>query len=242
LSAANESPAEGPGDGLLGTMTFKVIGEIPAKGAFLSIVDVQIQASASDKDNLKYDVGKFGVALTRTILYTMSGVVTESDEGAPVAGATVMATADAGTANAQVFTTETDDDGQYFLEAPAGQLLLTLLPPKASTTLKVTRIAKPFALASDTTANLVIQALLPNKLFDLDVVRRHDSAVVTWFSQLVGIDDVVRYRAVGSQTWSEATSPLNTRATTLLLNALQTLNKAGVDLSKANAAQLPRVV
>ena len=53
------TPASGSGP--LGTMTFKLTGELPSEGASISIIDVQVQASASDKDNLSYEVGELSV-------------------------------------------------------------------------------------------------------------------------------------------------------------------------------------
>ncbi len=53
------------GSGLLATMTFRLKSELPAAGASISIIDVQVQASARDTDHISYAAGAFGVKLTR---------------------------------------------------------------------------------------------------------------------------------------------------------------------------------
>ena len=63
----------GSGTGLLGTMAFKIIAKVPAEGSFISVVDVQIQASSSDKDNVTFEVGEFGVALITETADRLSG-------------------------------------------------------------------------------------------------------------------------------------------------------------------------
>lgn len=133
------------GSGLLGTMTFKLTGELPAEGASISIIDVQVQASASDKDNLSYEVGEFGVKLTRD---------------------------------------------------------------------------------------------LPNKLSDVDIVRRNNAALISWHSRFPGLVDEVRYRAVGTEDWLSAQNPLLDRISSTRLEDLQTLRQAGIDLQEATPAAI----
>jgi hypothetical protein len=60
--------ANNGGDGHLGTMGFKVTKEIPAEGTFISVVAVQLQRTfqGGDIDILDFELGQFGVALTRT--------------------------------------------------------------------------------------------------------------------------------------------------------------------------------
>ncbi len=58
------SGAPGSGNGVLATMTFELIGEVPPEGAFIAITNVDIGLSPSDKDSFPFDSGTFGVVLT----------------------------------------------------------------------------------------------------------------------------------------------------------------------------------
>jgi fibronectin type 3 domain-containing protein len=49
--------------GLLGTMSFKLIADLPVAGAYISIIDVQVQESASNKDNYIRPIRQFGIKL-----------------------------------------------------------------------------------------------------------------------------------------------------------------------------------
>ena len=53
----------GAGEGVLGTLRFETVGEIPADGAFVSIVEVQLNASAADRSILTFARGALGAAL-----------------------------------------------------------------------------------------------------------------------------------------------------------------------------------
>jgi hypothetical protein len=150
----------GSGDGVLGTMAFKVIAEPPAEGIFISIVSVQIQASSSDKDIKTYEVGSFGRAVTRTVLYTLSGTITESAQGAAVEGAAVVATATDADAEIADYRIKTKADGKYSLEMPAGTYRLFVRRPDADETLPlVTHVDGKIALEADKELDVVIKIL-----------------------------------------------------------------------------------
>ena len=152
----------GSGTGLLGTMVFKVIAEPSAEESFISIVDVQIQASSSDKDNIAYDVGSFGRAVTRTVLYTLSGTITESAQSAAVEGAAVVATAVEAGATGEIadYRIKTKADGTYSLEMPAGTYRLFVRRPDDNEALPlVTNIDGKIVLEADKELDVVIKVL-----------------------------------------------------------------------------------
>jgi purple acid phosphatase-like protein len=224
----------GSGSGLLGTMNFAVIGEIPDGGSFISVVSVQINASAADTDLLEFGPGEFGIALTRTVIHSVTGSVVDSDEREPVGAATVLATSTAGGATAgDIFMATTDEAGGFTMDLPRDPYLFVLLPPDDRDDLKVTRTFAPTRVISDTTLTLVINALLPNVILDLRTVRRHNGAMITWSTPFAGVDDVVRYRLAGADEWQTATGRLRGLATAAVLADLETLRDAGVDIRKA---------
>ena len=47
-----------------------------------------------------------------------------------------------------------------------------------------------------------------NRIFNVDVKRRHDGVTLTWQSRFAGIDDTLRYRISGASEWQTAVSPL----------------------------------
>ena len=51
----------GSGDGTLGTLLFEIVGDLPKEGAFISIVDVEVNASSTDRDVLTFDQGALGL-------------------------------------------------------------------------------------------------------------------------------------------------------------------------------------
>ena len=139
----------GVGSGLLGTLSFELSSQLPAEGAFISITQIQLNASASDADTLSYAVGEFGVDLIR---------------------------------------------------------------------------------------------VFANRLFNIEVKRRHDGAILSWQSRWPGIDDSLRYRAVGESTWIERTNPLNTSATAADIAAVNTLQAAGIEAESATVAVMDSVL
>ena len=152
----------GSGTGLLGTMAFKVIAEPSAERSFISIVDVQIQASSSDKDNVTYEVGSFGRAVTRTVLYKLSGTITESAQSAAVEGAAVVITATEADAEGEIadYRIRTKADGKYSLEMPGGTYRLFVRRPDADETLPlVTYIDGKIALDADKVLDVEIKIL-----------------------------------------------------------------------------------
>jgi PKD repeat protein len=54
----------GSGDGVLATLSFEVIDEISAEGAFISILEVEVNASARDREILIFAEKAFGVEVT----------------------------------------------------------------------------------------------------------------------------------------------------------------------------------
>ena len=120
----------GEDSGLLGTLSFALSSKLPLEGAFISLTQIQINASATDADTLSYAVGEFGVSLVRA-----------------------------------------------------------------------------FA----------------NRLFNFEVKRRHNGAVVSWQSRWPGINDSLRYRAVGDSTWTALVGSLQQSATAADIAAVQTL-------------------
>ena len=73
----------GSGDGALGTLTFEIIGDLPADGAFISIVGVAVNASATDRDALTFAEGNLGLEVLPGIALPgdidISGVVDFTD-------------------------------------------------------------------------------------------------------------------------------------------------------------------
>lgn len=139
----------GAGAGILGTLRFVVMGEIPAAGAAISITQVQINASASDADTVSYAAGELVFSATRR-----------------------------------------------------------------------------FA----------------NKLFNFAVTRRHDGADIAWESRWPGVEDTLRYRAVGDSTWTAVANPLLLSATAADIAAVQTLIAAGVEAETATVAAMAAVL
>lgn len=227
----------GSGRGVLGTMVFRVSGEVPVAGAHLSITSVQIQASSSDKDILSYELGQFGVSITKTVRYTLSGTVSQAS-GEPVVGATVLATRNRGAIDEQTITSLSGADGAYTMTAEPDTYLVAVVPPPTSTALKITRIVEPVRLTEDRVLDLVLDELFANGIFNLTVVRRHDAAAINWFTRFPGLNDVVQYRAMGQTTWQTARNPLASRATPAMLAALRTLNEAAIPIADASLDQL----
>ena len=73
----------GSGDGALGTLTFEIVSDLPADGAFISIVDVEINASATDRDALTFAEGALGLEVLPGVALPgdidVSGVVDFTD-------------------------------------------------------------------------------------------------------------------------------------------------------------------
>ena len=67
---------------------------------------------------------------------------------------------------------------------------------------------------------------------------RHNGAIVSWKTRELGIDDVVRVRAVGETEFTQFTNPFQERLTPKLREALQILQEAGVDLTKADEQEI----
>ena len=121
-------PAQG--SGLFGSMTFKVISEIPISGSFISFVKVQIQASSTDKDSLITRPKQVGVKVIR---------------------------------------------------------------------------------------------VFPNAIFDMEITRRHNGAILNWRTKEAGINDTVFFRIKGEQAFQTAISPLLRRTTPRMLQAIRIL-------------------
>jgi hypothetical protein len=139
----------GTGTGVLGTLSFELSAELPAAGAFISLTQIQINASSSDADTLAYALGEFGVQLV---------------------------------------------------------------------------------------------SVFANRLFNFDVERRRDGASITWQSRWPGIDDSLRYRAVGDSTWTALVNPLQESATAADIAAVKSLQAAGVEAESATIAAMDSVL
>lgn len=123
------------GSGLLGTMSFKIIAELPEAGTYISIIDVQVQESASNKDNFIRPTRQFGKKLLK---------------------------------------------------------------------------------------------IFPNAIFDLEIIRGHNSATLNWRTKEPGLNDTVQFRAKGNTTWRTLTNPLAERTTPRMLTALKALVSRGI--------------
>ena len=55
------SAAQAKTGGILGTFAFQVIAQPPVEGTYLSVVNVEINSSSTDKDALDFDPNTFGV-------------------------------------------------------------------------------------------------------------------------------------------------------------------------------------
>jgi hypothetical protein len=205
------SGTPGTGRGLLGTLMFHVSGTVPSTGTFLSITDVQIQASSSDKDVVSFALGTQGVLLTRTVYHTLSGTVRRLT-GEPVVGAVVYATRNPGTRDEQTVSATSGEGGTYSLRAEQDTFVVVTVPPVTSASLKVTRAAAPVFLTQDRTLDLVLDEVMANSVYDVTLDRRHNAASLTWFTRLAGIDDSVRYRAEGETAWQTQVSPFRALA------------------------------
>jgi fibronectin type 3 domain-containing protein len=139
----------GAGAGALGTLSFVVVGEIPAAGPTISITQVQINASSSDADTLVYALGELSFSAARR-----------------------------------------------------------------------------FA----------------NKLFNFAVERRHDGADIVWESRWPGVEDTLRYRAVGDSVWTAVPNPLFLSATAADIAAVKVLQAAGVEAETAAVAEMEAVL
>jgi hypothetical protein len=58
------SGTPGQGGGIIGTMNFIVLADIPPEGSFISVTEVQIQASSTDKNKLLFATGIMGLLVT----------------------------------------------------------------------------------------------------------------------------------------------------------------------------------
>ncbi len=123
------------GRGILYTISFEVIGQIPDQGTALSITKVRVAASASNKDERFFNIGQFGVKLLK---------------------------------------------------------------------------------------------VFPNAIFDLEVVREHNSAILNWRTKEPGLNDTVQVRAKGEEVWRTLTNPLAARTTPRMLRALRALREQGI--------------
>ena len=75
-----------------------------------------------------------------------------------------------------------------------------------------------------------------NRIFNVDVKRRHDGVTLTWQSRFAGIDDTLRYRISGASEWQTAVSPLaQSAAAEVRLGALLLLD-AGIDAAEGETA------
>ncbi len=219
------SGTPGTGRGLLGTLMFHVSGTVPAGGSFLSVTDVQIQASSSDKDVVSFAPGTQGVLLTRTVYHTLSGTVKRLT-GEPVVGAVVYATRNPGTRDEQTVSATSGEGGAYSLRAEQDTFVVVTVPPATSAGLKVTRATAPVYLTQDRTLDLVLDETMANSVYDVTFDRRHNAATLTWFTRLAGIDDSVRYRAEGETAWRTQINPFRAMAGSQLA-ALQRFLQGG---------------
>ena len=139
----------GAGVGLLGMLSFYVVGALSGSDGLISITEIQVNASATDADTLTFAEGEFGVGLV------------------------------------QVFA---------------------------------------------------------NQLFNFEIRRDHDGATISWQSRWPGIDDSLRYRAVGDSTWTQLVGTLQQTVTTLDIAAVETLQAAGLEAESATIAQMDSVL
>ncbi len=72
-----------------------------------------------------------------------------------------------------------------------------------------------------------------NKIFNVAVERRHDGADIAWESRWPGINDSLRYRAVGDSIWTERAHPLFVQAAAEDIAAVRALQAAGIEAETA---------
>ncbi len=81
-----------------------------------------------------------------------------------------------------------------------------------------------------------------NKLFNFAVERRHDGASIAWESRWPGIEDTLRYRAVGDTLWTAVANALFLRATAADIAAEKALSAAGVEAETATVEEMEAVL
>ena len=89
---------------------------------------------------------------------------------------------------------------------------------------------------------VALSRVFANRLFNFEVKRSHDGAVVSWQSRWPGIADTLRYRAVGESAWTTFVNPLQANVSAADIAAVKTLKAAGIEAESATTAVMESVL
>jgi hypothetical protein len=110
-------------------------------------------------------------------------------------------------------------------------------PPEAGTFISVTSVEASASVAdpdlkefAQGTLGVNVAPHFPNRIFDLNVERRHNAAVLTWNTRFPGINDQLTIRVAGSQQSIQVNNPLQDQITENQKNALRLLLSSNIDL------------
>ena len=102
-------------------------------------------------------------------------------------------------------------------EIPNGGSLL------AFTRMRVGASAADFDVISANDTGVKLLKIFPNAIFDMDINRRHNGAILNWRTKEAGINDTVFFRAKGEEAFQTAISPLLERTTPRMIRAVRIL-------------------
>ncbi len=129
------------------------------------------------------------------------------------------------------------------------RFVVTGAMPAAGATISITQVQINASASDADTLSYAVGELgfsatrrFANKLFNFAVARRHDGADIAWESRWPGVEDTLRYRAVGDSTWTTVANPLFLSATAADIAAVQALIAAGVEAETATVAAIEAVL
>lgn len=89
---------------------------------------------------------------------------------------------------------------------------------------------------------IALTRTFPNHTHGFYVHRQQDSAKITWYTRFAGVEDVVRYWAVGTSDTLVAHNSLADAATEQVLADVQALRAAGIDLQFADTTEVATIL
>ena len=123
-------------------------------------------------------------------------------------------------------------------EIPIGGSILSL------TKIRVGASASDFDVRSANIGQFGVKLLkvFPNAIFDMEINRRHNAAILNWRTKEPGINDTVFFRAKGEELFRTAISPLLKRTTPRMIRAMRVLLENELVPRKATPKQIREVL
>ena len=100
--------------------------------------------------------------------------------------------------------------------------------PSTGSVLAITRVrvganSTDFDVLTTQNAGIKLLKIFPNAIFDMDITRSQNGAILNWRTKESGINDTVFFRAKGEELFRTAINPLLERTTPRMLRAIRVL-------------------